>query len=172
MALAIRGEHVPDIEFRQAQQVAEVLFVFVAIEATAGAAAGRLDLRFIGGQQGSGDGAGQRGAVVGGESFLLRRHLAFRDDIVKVSPAFAVQAVLRVEGQGREDHVSFGGLLVVTLEAGLLDARERGGVAKARQARQAGDPKGVHGQGAHLSGGRSSAARLRTRSGRPSSRPG
>ena len=172
MALAVGREHIPDIEFRQSQQVAEVLFVLVAIETTARAAAGRLDLCFIGGQQWSGDGAGQRGAVVGGERFLLGRHLAFRDDVVKVCPAFAVQAVLRVEGQGREDHVSFGSLLVVTLKAGLLDARERAGVAKARQAHQAGDPEGVHGHGAHLSGGRSWAATLRTRSGRPSSRPG
>ena len=172
MAFAVSRKYVPDIEFRQAQQVAEVLFVLVAIETTARAAAGGLDFRFIGGQQWAGDGAGQRRTVVGGERFLLGRHLAFRDDVVKVRPAFAVQAVLRIEGQGREDHVTFGGLLVVTLEAGLLDARERGGVAKSRQASQAGDPKGVHGQGAHLSGGRSWAATLRTRSGRPSSRPG
>ena len=128
VAFAVGRKDVPDIEVRQAEKIPEVLFVFVAVKTTARSATVGFDVRRVSGEQRAGDLVREFLTVGRGEGFLLRGHLALHDDIVKVRPTFAVLGVLGVEGQGAQVDVSLGGLLVMTLEACLLDAGKRGGV--------------------------------------------
>ena len=90
VAFAVSRENIPDVEVRQVKEVAEVLFVLIAIEASTWPTPVGFDLGLVGGEQWLCDFAGELLTVSNGEDFLLRRHLTLRDDVIDVRPALAI----------------------------------------------------------------------------------
>jgi hypothetical protein len=50
VAFAVSGEDVPDVEIWKVEEVAEILFVFIAVEATARTAPVGFNLGLVGGE--------------------------------------------------------------------------------------------------------------------------
>src|SRR6476661_2807572 len=109
MSLTILGEHIADVEVRKTQDVSQLLFVLVAIQASHRSAAVPCHV----GQIGFGD---QRRKLpqhlrpVGSSEFdALGWHLAVLNAIVNSHPALTRNAVAEVETQRGEVKSAFSG---------------------------------------------------------------
>ena len=105
----------------QMQQVAQVLFVLVAIEPAHGAASVRGDVGLVRGMQRLGQWL-QDGHALNRRKFdAFGRHFMLLDAIVNADPLFAGGALGKVHGQGSEVEAARSGFPVMTAAASLFD---------------------------------------------------
>ena len=121
MPFTVFGKHVPNIQLRQLENVAQVLLVLIAIEPPQWTATMSLDVSKVCTLDCPRELLHQFDAPHLRKVFRLRRHLAFLDAIMDAHPTFPHRSVTQFKRQRRDIQPTFSGLFVVTFEARLFE---------------------------------------------------
>lgn len=120
MPLAILWQHVTDIESGELQNIAQILFVFIAIQPTKWSSTLGQNFLVI-------DMTNLRRKKIEKvrlfrwqKGLILRWHFSLLNSIVNVYPAIAYPTIAEFKGQQRKIESAFGCFRIVALEARLL----------------------------------------------------